>query len=171
MQLIPKTIMWALLGATLSVSASELESAVDAAKRGNSNEQFQLLSPSFNLFNYQFNVYPLQFAQQRKNTYVSLGKVARINRAGDIEDTVIYCITKEQGVVTDITWRINDGDWSSISDPILQALKNYGTRRGRTPEQQVEQQCAAKSALEKAADKTWQRAVEILIANISMDDC
>ena len=173
--LISKTLMLALLGTTITVSASELESAVRAAKQPRSCAELDLLTPVFDLFNHRFNVYPLQSAWQRKDTYVSVGRLVRLNGTGGADDSITYCITKfitkEQVLITDVTWRVNGGDWTSLSEPIIQALKNRRAGGGLTPEQYLEQQSTVKNALEKALDTTWQKAAEILIGNIAMDDC
>jgi hypothetical protein len=171
---VSKTLAFALLLPALSVTASDLESAIKAALDDTPGARVDLFKssadlfgPAFELFQHRFGVETTQIIEKQKRQYVRVGKLTHIAGPGRKNDVISYRITRDKGAIKEITWQINGGEWLPLSEPMMTALGNYRKGEPMTGKQQQE----AKDALKKAVDKTWQKAAEFLITQIAIGDC
>ena len=169
---ISTTFVLALLLPAVASAGSELESAVKAAFEQKPSDPFDSFTPSFELFQHTFGVHGVEVVDKQKGQYTLAGKLTHLASNG-IEDAIAYRIVKgiNGDTIKAVTWQINGGEWTTLSEPVTTALSGYWTGRALTPEQQREQTRALESALEKAVDKTWQSAAEFLIAHLAVRGC
>ena len=169
-----RTLALALLVPALNVTASELESALKGALHGTQlghvdwfKPALELFDPTLDLFSHTFAVHPAQIVEKEKGRSTLAGKLSRSAGPARQNDVIAYRITRETGVVKEITWQVNGGEWAPLSEPITRALNEFSKGLPMTLERRRE----VESALERAVDKTWQRAAEFLIAHIALRDC
>jgi hypothetical protein len=164
---ISKIFALMLLMPALNIGADELESALKAALEETSTNPVDVFTPAFKLFGHRFGVQPVELIEKQERRWTLAGKLTRLSPSGGAKDEIAYRIIKERGAVKEITWKVKDGEWRALSQPMMDALGDY--RKGLPmPE---EKQREVEAALKKAVDETWQRAAEFLMAHIAVRHC
>jgi hypothetical protein len=156
---------------------TDLDRAVQAAFTSDYGDNFGSLAsvfetaPTFLIFSHRFSVHPVRLIERRKDEFTLGGRLILLRPAGAQGDVIAYRIVRTGSSIRNVSWQLNGGGWTSLTSRMLEPLKAYRTGRELTADQQREAGQTARAALLAAATRSWQSAVEFLIAHMALGDC
>jgi hypothetical protein len=150
-----------------SLSANELELAIDAALQSPRSEFLQNTPASSVTFsNHHLKLYPVFVIEAKKPAHTIGGRIVSATTNG-VERSVAYRIMKHRGVIKEVLLQIDEGTPQAMSASMMKALGIFLEKAGGDSTERN----AVTAALHKASDGSWLSIIELVVAQIGMSHC